>query len=151
MHGHLCGPGRKGDVGFREFADRVELEFDPCGSGGRAYRGEPLDGTGSRMETPYEFRAIQGKHDFTWNKSGICTYCAHCCVLTEKLPAQMFGYPVRVIDPPSYPHEAGAKCRYTIYKDLRAIPEHIYTRIGLVKPAAERPLGSAHGPFLREA
>lgn len=149
MHGHLCGPTREGDVEYREFEDRVELEFDPCGSGGRAYRGEPLDGTGSRMQAPYGFKAVQGAYDFTWNKRGICTYCAHCCVLTEIMPAKAFGYPVRVIDPPSYPHAANAKCRYTIYKDPRAIPAHVYQRIGLTKPAADQPLGSEHGPFAR--
>jgi hypothetical protein len=147
MHGHLCGPKREGDVEYREFDDRVELEFDPCGSGGRAYRGEPLDGTGSRMQAPYGFKPLQGAYDFTWNKRGICTYCAHCCVLTELMPARAFGYPVRVIDPPSYPHAANAKCRYTIYKDPRAIPAHVYQRIGLSKPSADQPLGSEHGPF----
>jgi hypothetical protein len=147
MHGHLCGPKREGDVEYREFDDRVELEFDPCGSGGRAYRGEPLDGTGSRMQAPYGFKPLQGAYDFTWNKRGICTYCAHCCVLTEMMPAKAFGYPVRVIDPPSYPHAANAKCRYTIYKDPRAIPAHVYQRIGLSKPSADQPLGSEHGPF----
>lgn len=147
MHGHLCGPGREGDVEFREFPDRVELSFDPCGSGGRSYRGEPLDGTGSRMEAPYGFKAIQGAHDFAFNRPGICTYCAHCCVLTEKLPAQAFGYPVRVVDPPSYPHHANAKCRYTIYKNPRDVPAEVYARLGLAKPASDQPLGSAHGPF----
>lgn len=147
MHGHLCGPKREGDVEYREYEDRVELQFDPCGSGGRAYRGEPLDGTGPRMEAPYGFKAIQGAYDFTWNQKGICTYCAHCCALTEKLPAMTFGYPVRVIDPPSYPHNANAKCRYTIYKDPRHIPEDVYHRLGLQKPSADQPLGSAHGPF----
>ena len=147
MHGHLCGPGREGDVEFREFEDRIELQFDPCGTGGRTYRGEPLEGTPSRMEAPYNFKPIRKAHDFTWNKEGICTYCVHCCVLTEKLPAQTFGYPVRVIDPPSYPHNAQAKCRYTIYKDLRDIPAHIYQRIGLNKPAPDQPLGSDHGPY----
>jgi hypothetical protein len=147
MHGHLCGPRREGDVEYQEYADRVELSFDPCGSGGRAYRGEPLDGTGSRMEAPYHFRAIAGAYDFTWNKPGICTYCAHCCVLTERLPAQTFGYPVRVVDPPSYPYEPGAKCRYTIYKNVRDIPDTAYRRLGLEKPTVDQQLGSAHGPF----
>jgi hypothetical protein len=147
MHGHLCGPKREGDVEYQEFEDRVQLEFDPCGSGGRAYRGEPLDGTGSRMQPPYGFKPLQNAYDFTWNKRGICTYCVHCCVLTEVMPAKAFGYPVRVIDPPSYPHAANAKCRYTIYKDPRAIPEHVYRRIGMTKPSFDQPLGSEHGPF----
>jgi len=147
MHGHMCGPQRQGDVEYREFEDRVEFQFDPCGSGGRAYRGEPLDGTGSRMQAPYGFKPLQGAYDFTWNKRGICTYCAHCCVLTELMPAKAFGYPVRVVDPPSYPHSANAKCRYTIYKDPRAVPAEVYQRIGLTKPSADQPLGSEHGPF----
>lgn len=147
MHGHLCGPKREGDVEYQEFEDRVELQFDPCGSGGRAYRGEPLDGTASRMESPYGFKPVKEAYDFTWNKRGICTYCVHCCVLTEIMPARAFGYPVRVIDPPSYPHAANAKCRYTIYKDPRAIPEEAYQRLGMTKPSADQALGSEHGPF----
>ncbi|NUM48425.1 MAG: hypothetical protein HUU38_27265, partial [Anaerolineales bacterium] len=35
MHGHLSGPGRRGDVAFEAFDDRVEFTFAPCGSGGR--------------------------------------------------------------------------------------------------------------------
>ena len=149
MHGHLCGKARNGDVEYQEFEDRIELEFDPCGSGGRAYRGEPIEGTGSRMQPPYGFQAIQGAHDFTWNKKGVCTYCAHCCILTEKMPAQEFGYPVRIIEPPTYPHHADAKCKYIIYKDLNDIPEHYYARIGMKKPSREQGLGSKAGPFER--
>jgi hypothetical protein len=149
MHGHLCGEGREGDVEFEEFSDRIELQFDPCGSGGRAYRGSPEDDTGSRMESPYRYRAIEGAYDFTWNKKGVCTYCAHCCVLTEKRPAEEFGYPVRIIEPPSYPENRDAKCKYIIYKDPRDIPEHYYRRLGLEKPASDQPLGSDHGPFKR--
>jgi len=147
MHGHLCGESREGDVEYTEFDDRIELEFDPCGSGGRAYRGEPIEGTGSRMEAPYDYKPIEGAYDFTWNKKGVCTYCAHCCILTEKMPAEKFGYPVRIIEPPTYPREAEAKCKYIIYKDLRDIPEKYYTRLGLEKPSNSTPLGGDHGPF----
>ena len=147
MHGHVGGEGREGDVEHEEFNDRIELQFNPCGSGGRAYRGSPEDGTGSRMESPYRYRAIEGAYDFTWNKKGICTYCAHCCVLTEKRPAEEFGYPVRIVEPPSYPENKDAKCKYIIYKDPRDIPEHYYRRLGLEKPALDQPLGSEHGPY----
>lgn len=147
MHGHLCGESREGDVEHEEFDDRIELQFDPCGSGGRAYRGEPVDKTGSRMEAPYRYKAIEGAHDFTWNKKGVCTYCAHCCILTEKRPAEEFGYPVRIIEPPTYPENKDVKCKYIIYKNPRDIPEHYYLRLGLRKPAPDEPLGSEHGPY----
>ncbi len=49
MRGHLCGPGRRGDVEFEELPDRYVLRFDPCGSGGRSIRGEPREDTPPRM------------------------------------------------------------------------------------------------------
>lgn len=146
MHGHLCGTERDGAVEYKEFEDRIELQFDPCGSGGRAYRGEPIDGSPSRMESPYRFKPMEKAHDFTWNKKGVCTYCAHCCILTEKRSAEEFGYPVRIIDPPTYPDNKDAKCKYTIYKDITDIPEKYYKRIGLEKPASKN-LGSKNGPY----
>lgn len=147
MHGHLCGEGREGDVEYEDFEDRIELQFDPCGSGGRAYRGEPLEGTGPRMEAPYRYKVIEGAHDFTWNKTGVCTYCAHCCILTEKMPAEKFGYPVRIVEPPTYPDGKNAKCKYIIYKNPRDIPARYYHRVGLEKPARHQPLGSDHFPY----
>ncbi|MCF6194051.1 MAG: hypothetical protein L3J46_06940 [Kangiellaceae bacterium] len=147
MHGHLCGTERDGSVEYDEFDDRIELQFDPCGSGGRAYRGEPLEGTSTRMEAPYRYKAMQKAHDFTWNKKGVCTYCAHCCILTEKRSAEEFGYPVRIIEPPTYPENKDAKCKYIIYKNIRDIPEKYYHRIGLEKPALDAPLGSEYGPY----
>lgn len=151
MHGHLCGIKREGDVEYKEYEDRIEMEFDPCGSGGRAQRGEPLDNTPSRMAAPYHYGPIENPYDFTWNKKGICTYCAHCCVLTEKMPAEQFGYPVRVVEPPSYPHEKEAKCKYIIYKDPRDVPDYVYKRVGLTKPGPDQALGSHHGPFKEKA
>lgn len=147
MHGHLCGEGREGDVEYQDLGDRIEMQFDPCGSGGRAYRGEPLEGTGPRMEAPYHYKAIEGAYDFTWNKAGICTYCAHCCILTEKMPAEKFGYPVRIVEPPAYPAGKDAKCKYIIYKNPRDIPVRYYHRVGMEKPEKHQALGSDHFPY----
>lgn len=143
MHGHLSGPGRLGDVTFESFDDRVVFTFAPCGSGGRTVVGEPLDGTPPRMEPPYHFKVLQEPHSFAWNMPGVCTYCAHCCVLTEKLPIEHFGYPVRVVDPPLYPNEGDAVCRWTVYRSPELVPESVYERLGYSKPAAGTRLGSS--------
>ncbi len=138
MRAHLCGPGRRGDIGFSEHEDRWELEFDPCGSGGRSSRGDPDEGTGSRVEPPYQFGVTQEKHDWAWNEQGVCYYCAHCCFALELLPAERWGHPVRVVDSPLYPRETTSdrpkKCRWTVYKSLAAIPAEAYERIGRRKP-----------------
>ena len=150
MHGHLSGPGRQGDVAFEEHDDRVVFTFAPCGSGGRTVVGEPLDGTPPRMEPPNRFKVLEEAHDFAWNTPGVCTYCAHCCVLTEKMPIDAFGYPVRVVDPPLYPNTGDAMCRWTVYRRPEDVPAAVYERLGRRKPPPGSPLGSA-GRAEREA
>lgn len=143
MHGHLAGPGRLGDVTFESFEDRVTFTFAPCGSGGRAVIGEPLDGTPPHMAPPYRWKALEERHDFAWNLKGVCTYCAHCCILTEKLPIESYGYPVRVVDPPLWPNDGHAVCKWTVYRTPEAVPEAVYARLGFRKPAPGETLGSA--------
>lgn len=150
MHGHLAGPGRLGDLTFESFDDRVVFTFAPCGSGGRTVIGEPLDGTPPRMDSPYRWKVLEGVHDFAWNTPGVCTYCAHCCVLTEKLPIEQFGYPVRVVDPPLYPNKGESVCRWTVYRSPELVPASVYERLGHSKPAPGAPLGSGGKP-LRDA
>lgn len=139
MRAHLCGPDRDGSLGYVEHDDRYEVSFDPCGSGGRSMRGDDVEGTGSRVLAPYEFGVTREKHDWAWNEEGICYYCAHCCFALEKLPAERWGHPVRVVDPPVWGGSADApstrkQCTWTVYKSLEAIPERVYRRIGHTKP-----------------
>ena len=147
MRGHLVGPERTGDFELAEFADRYELQFDPCGSGGRTLRGDPIEGTPARMEAPYNWRVSEEERDWNHYQKGVCLYCAHCIILMEHMPMDRFGYPVRVVDPPVYggTDETGApqKCKWTMYKDPTNAPEEAYTRSGRVKPTE---FGSrAHG------
>jgi len=127
---HLSGPGRLGEVDIEEFEDRVEIRIDPCSSGGRLVRGEPLDGTGPRMEQPYGFRPLERAHDWAWQRKGVCAYCAHCCLLHTKIPIERFGYPLRVLDPPTYPDRKDAKCVWTMYRRIEDIPESAYREVG---------------------
>lgn len=141
MRGHLVGPERTGDMELVEFEDRFELRFDPCGSGGRTLRGDTVEGTPPRMQPPYDWTVVEGKYPWTHYKSGVCHYCVHCIVLMEEMPIDRFGYPVRVIDPPTYDPAAtqvgvAQKCQWTMYKDPTKVPEEVYTRVGRTKPAA---------------
>lgn len=140
MRAHLVGPRRDGTIEFTEYDDRLVVEFDPCGSGGRQVRGDHIEGTGSRVLEPYEFGVTRGQYDWAWNEEGVCYYCAHCCLTLEKLPVERWGHPVRVVEPPIWGGSAEAEssrrsCRWTVYKSLEAIPEEAYRRIGHSKPA----------------
>ena len=141
MRGHLVGPERTGDMELVEFDDRFELRFDPCGSGQRTVRGDWVEGTPPRMEPPYGWTVVEGEYPWTHYKSGVCHYCVHCIVLMEEMPIDRFGYPVRVIDPPTYPDtdrdpSVRQQCKWTMYKDPTAVPEEVYARVGRVKPTA---------------
>lgn len=139
MRGHLCGPGRRGDIEFEETADRYVIRFDPCGSGGRTTRGDEIEGTPPRMEAPYEWPETKEPEPWNHYEPGVCTYCAHCVVLTEIMPIDAFGYPVRAVDPPRYgvagPDGGPAKCAWTMFKDPLQVPEEYYSRVGRTKHA----------------
>jgi hypothetical protein len=136
MRGHLVGPDRDGTMEFAEDADRFTWRFDPCGSGGRSLRGDPIEGAPPRMEPPFNYGVTTEEFDFAWNKKGVCFYCVNCCVVMQLMPIDRFGYPVRVVEPPTYPATAAAKCTWHVYKDPAAVPERYYTDVGRRKPAS---------------
>lgn len=148
MRGHLVGPERTGDFELIEQDDRFILRFDPCGSGGRTIRGDWIEDTPARMEPPYGWKATEEGHPWNHYTKGVCLYCAHCIILMEEMPIDRFGYPVRVIDPPTYPDAdrdpaVRQKCQWQMFKDPTQVPEEYYTRVGRTKPTA---FGSkAHG------
>jgi hypothetical protein len=134
MRGHLVGPDRTGDMEFSEDADRYTLRFDPCGSGGRILRGDAIEGTPPRTDAPYSWGVTQEEHDFAWRRKGVCYYCSNCCLVLQLKPIDVFGYPVRVVEPPTYPSETAAKCTWHIYKDPTAVPERYYEAVGRKRP-----------------
>ena len=135
MRGHMVGPGRRGNFEFSEDEDRYTFRFDPCGSGGHIVRGDQeVFDTPPRPEPPYNWAVLEEEHDFAWNKKGICLYCTNCCVVMQKKPIEEYGYPVRVVEPPTYPDTADVKCTWHIYKDPRNVPERFYKEVGAEKP-----------------
>lgn len=142
-HGHLSGSDRDGSIDFIEDDEKVTISFAPCGSGGRSMAGERRDALPPLSSPELGWPELRQAHDFTWNETGVCAYCAHCCLLHETLPIAAFGYPVRVTTPPTAPLTGESRCSWTVYKNLRDIPDAAYTRVGAVKPPAHAPLGSA--------
>jgi len=141
MRGHLVGPERTGDFELIETDDRFILRFDPCGSGQRTVRGDWIEGTPPRMEPPYGWSVSQEEHPWNHFTKGVCHYCTHCITLMEEMPIDRFGYPVRVIDPPTYPDtsrdpDMRQKCQWQMFKDPTRVPEEYYARTGRSKPAA---------------
>lgn len=135
MRAHLAGPDRTGSMEVIEEEDRWLVRFDPCGTGGRTLREDAAEGTGPRTGHPYNWPVLKGKHDFAWNTEGVCAYCAHCCVVMEQLPIDKFGYPLRVVEPPTWPNRTTQPCTWIMYKDATAVPEEYYERVGRRKPA----------------
>lgn len=119
MHGHLCGPKFDGEFDVLEHDDRVELRFSPCGSGGR-------------IRNEDRFGVTAERHDWAWNREGVCYYCVHCCVLQQLEPIDNLGMPVRVIEPPTSP---GDSCSWTVYRSPELIPDSAYEAVGRSRPA----------------
>lgn len=127
MRGHFTGPNRAGHIFITEEADRYVMSFDACGSGGRMRRGDVLVGSGSRLAAPYHFLNVSKAYDWTWNKEGVCAYCAHCAVVNQILPIENLGHPMRMTKYPMNPHDP---CRWIIYKDPHGYPPEAYTSVG---------------------
>lgn len=143
MRVHLSTIDRDGaPIELREHDDRWVMEFDPCGSGGRATRGDRIEGTPSRLDPPYNFGVIQGAYDWTDGKHGVCIYCNHCQQVYEQWPIDRAGWPFYVVEPPLYPDGDRSapdrqRCQYTIYKDPSFVPDDVYRRCGRTPPARE--------------
>jgi hypothetical protein len=155
MRGHLVGPERTGDMELIELEDRFILRFDPCGSGQRTVRGDWIERTPARMEPPYNWAVTQEKHSWNHYTPGVCLYCAHCIILMEEMPMDRFGYPVRVVDPPTYPDtnpdpNVRQKCQWQMFKDPTKVPAEYYERVGRTKPAAfgSKALGARELPVM---
>ena len=131
MRAHFCGPSDDTHVDVSEESDRWIMSFDPCGSGGRMRRGDPIRGQQTRTTSPYSFGYAEEAHDWTWGEKGVCLYCAHCSMVNEILPIEMTGAPMRITE---YPKEPGDKCKWTVYKSADAIPAEAYARVGKSKP-----------------
>lgn len=130
MRSHRCGPKQDGGVEIIEEKDRYSIKMDPCGSGGRMRRGDPMDGTPSRLGTPYNFGVTKKEYPWSWGRKNVPYYCIHCAV-NEILPTEWGGYPLWVT---GYSGDASKPCYWHFYKSSKLIPEEYFTRLGFKKP-----------------
>jgi len=112
---------------IEEDDEKVAIKMDPCGSGQRLSQ--------SGAYCPPRCLSKIKPHPMTWGVADFPIYCVHS-PLQEIVSVEKLGYPVVVTLPED--EEAGVankkSCWMCVYKDPKAIPEKIYTRIGMKKP-----------------
>ncbi len=122
---------RGNGVHVEEDEEKFTIHLDPCGSGGRMRRGDPIDGTPSRLRAPYHFGVTQQAHDWSWGQKNVPYYCAHCA-FNEIVPMELGGHPLWVTN---YDPDAAKPCAWILYKKAEAIPARFYQRVGRERPA----------------
>ena len=138
--GHFSGARRRGDMTLIDEGDRYRMVMDPCGSGGVLRRGDPETG-----RAPYpidEHGTNQEPHLWTWQKTGIHWYCAHCCISMEWLPGRKRGRPLRPLD---HVMDPAAPCTWYIYKDEAQTRAPITTRAAASTRRPPRPIAARIG------
>jgi len=130
MRSHRCGPQQDGSIEIIEEEDRFRVKMDPCGSGGRMRRGDPVDGTPSRLGSPYNFGVTSKAYPWSWGRTNVPYYCVHCAI-NEILPIEWGGYPLWVTD---YSDDPAEPCYWCFYKSPELIPAEYFHRLGFNKP-----------------
>jgi hypothetical protein len=130
MRSHRCGPKQDGEIEIIEEQDRISIKMDPCGSGGRMRRGDPVAGTPSRLGPPYNFGVTKQAHPWSWGLKNVPFYCIHCAI-NEILPIEWGGYPLWVT---GYSDDASKPCYWHFYKKPDLIPDKYFSRLGFEKP-----------------
>ena len=135
MRSHRCGPEQDGGIDIIEEEDRISIRMDPCGSGGRMRRGDPVDGTPSRLGPPYNFGATEKAYPWSWGRKNVPYYCIHCAI-NEILPIEWGGSPLWVT---GYSDDAARPCYWHFYKKPELIPDEYFKRLGFKKPRFDKP------------
>ncbi len=129
MRSHRGGPKQDGGLDIIEEEDRISIKMDPCGSGGRMRRGDPVGGTPSRLGPPYNFGVTEKAYPWSWSRKNVPYYCIHCAI-NEILPIEWGGYPLWVT---GYSDDASMPCYWHFYRKPELIPEKCFTRLGFKK------------------
>jgi hypothetical protein len=106
--------GHFAEIVVTEDDEKYTVTLDPCGTGGRLRRTKDV----ARTQEP---------HPWSWGKSGVPYYCAHCTMMWEILPIEERGYPISVFLPPEQDQDA---CVHLYYKRPEDIPEKYFDRVG---------------------
>ena len=109
--------------------EKIVLSFR-CGSGGRLIDEGRYEVDGG----PY--LSMQGAAPRTFGRTAFPVYCAHCSVNNEMQPVEWGGSPTSIEYPPE---RAGEPCVHHVYKDVTAVPDAAYVRIGVTTRAGRPP------------
>jgi hypothetical protein len=112
-----------GTVDVAEDDEKIVLSFR-CGSGGKL-----IDE--GRYEGEHAYRTLREKGGRTFMRDELPVYCAHCSVNNEIQPVEWGGTPNSIEHPPERP---GEPCVHHVYKDVNAVPDEAYRRIGKQRP-----------------
>lgn len=130
MRSHRCGPDQDGRIVIVEDHEKYSIQMDPCGSGGRMRRGDPVNNSPSRLGPPYNYGTTKNAHDWSWQKKDVPYYCLHCAA-NELLSIEWGSHPLWVT---RYDEDSSKPCHWDFYKSADAIPEQYYSRLGKKKP-----------------
>ena len=114
-----------GAVTVSEDDEKITLEFQ-CGSGGKLID----DG---RYEGEHAYATLTERAPRTFDRDALWVYCAHCSINNEIQPVEWGDVPTSIEYPPE---RGGEPCIHHVYKDVSAIPDAAYVRIGKRRPAA---------------
>jgi len=112
-----------GEVEVDEDDEKIVLSFR-CGTGGRL-----IDDGG--YEGEHAYLTLREQAGRTFMRDELPSYCAHCSVNNEIQPVEWGGAPTSVEHPPE---RKGEPCVHHVYKDVAAIPDDAYERIGKRRP-----------------
>jgi hypothetical protein len=115
--------GNMGTVEVAEDDEKITLSFR-CGSGGKLID----DG---RYEGEHAYATLREPAGRTFSRDELWVYCAHCSVNNEIQPVEWGEAPTSIEFPPT---RAGEPCVHHVYKDVAAIPDDAYERIGKAAP-----------------
>jgi hypothetical protein len=118
-----------GGCDVSEDDEKIVLSFR-CGSGGRLIDEGRYDDDGGPYLTLHE------RGPRTFERDALPVYCAHCSVHNEIQPVEGGGTPTSIEYPPE---RAGEPCVHHVYKDVNAIPDAAYVRIGAATRSARPP------------
>jgi hypothetical protein len=130
MRSHYCGPGQDGEIEVVDRGNHFAIVMDPCGSGGRMRRGDPVEQSPSRLKSPYKFGKTSKSYPESWGKTGVPYYCIHCAH-NEILSMEFGEYPLWVT---GYQDDANKPCEWRFYKNPEDIPKEYFERVGRRKP-----------------
>lgn len=131
------------DFRLHEEDDRFVFTLDPCGSGGRLFRGQMWRDM-FRYGAPLSARMPEA-HPINFQRAQAPTYCTHCAASNraQLARAQDPATPLFFVLDGHAQMRPGMPCRTYVYKtgaDRRRIDPALFGQVGLPPPASSHPL-----------